>query len=271
MEFGVGYVASALVGVALGLTGGGGSIVTVPVLVYLFRIEPILATGYSLFIVGATSLAGGIKSAIDGTVHFRKAIIFSVPATIAIFVTRHYILPHIPESIWTINSFPVTRDMIMMTLFAVTMFVVSLRMIKKGSNEGSAVAEESDQHIKTLVIGGVVGLLSGIIGAGGGFLIVPALIHFEKLPIRQAVATSLVIIAINSMAGFLGDINVSGPFDLSLVLTLSTLSISGVLLGGYLSRFIAGENLKAGFGWFTLAMAFFIFYKEVVAKINPLT
>ena len=266
MEFSVGYIASALVGVALGLTGGGGSIVTVPVLVYLFRIEPHMATGYSLFIVGATSLMGGIKSAIDGTVHYRKAIIFSMPATIAIFLTRHYILPHIPESIWTINSFAITRDMIMMTLFAITMFIVSFRMIKKDSKGRSTTIREDNHHASTIVTGVIVGFLSGIIGAGGGFLIVPALIDFEKLPIKQAVGTSLVIIAINSLAGFLGDTNISGSIDFNFILTLSALSVAGVLLGGYLSRFIASENLKSGFGWFTLVMALFIFYKELLAE-----
>jgi uncharacterized membrane protein YfcA len=112
----------------------------------------------------------------------------------------------------------------------------------------------------------VVGFLSGIIGAGGGFLIVPALVDFEKLPIKKAVATSLVIIAINSLAGFLGDININSPMDLNLILTLSALSVVGVLLGGYLSRFIASENLKAAFGWFTLVMAMFVLYKEVGMK-----
>jgi uncharacterized membrane protein YfcA len=262
----IGYVASALVGVALGLTGGGGSIVTVPLLIYLFRIEPLIATGYSLFIVGTTSLAGGIRSALEGVVDFRKAIVFSVPATIAIFFTRHYILPHIPESIWTINSFMITRDMIMMVLFAITMVIVALRMIKKDPDEGPSINKESNRHVKTLIVGGAVGILSGIIGAGGGFLIVPALVDFEKLPIKKAVATSLVIIALNSLAGFLGDMNISAPADLNLILTLSALSVAGVLLGGYLSKFIAGENLKRGFGWFTLIMALFVLYKEVATK-----
>lgn len=267
MEFSMGYIASAFIGIALGMTGGGGSIVTVPVLVYLFRIEPLLATGYSLFIVGTTSLAGGIKSAIDRTVHFRKAIIFSVPATIVIYVTRHYLLPHIPDSIFTVGSFLITRDMIIMTLFAVTMFIVALRMIRQNSKMSSAVAQKDGRHGKTIVIGTIVGFLSGIIGAGGGFLIVPALIDFEKLPVKQAVATSLVIIAINSLVGFLGDINVIGPFDIRLVLTISALSVGGVLVGSYISKFIAGESLKAGFGWFTFVMALFIIYKELIAKI----
>jgi len=266
VEFSIGYIASALIGVALGLTGGGGSIVTVPILVYLFRIEPLLATGYSLFIVGATSLAGSVRSAIDGTVHFRKAIIFSVPATIAVFLTRHYILPHIPQVIWTTKAFFVSRDMVMMTLFAVTMFIVSIRMIRKNPNTKSISTGADDRHAKTTIVGVIVGFLSGIIGAGGGFLIVPALIEFEKLPIRQAIATSLVIIAFNSLVGFLGDLNLGGHIDMSFILTLSTLSIAGVLLGGYLSRFIAGENLKTGFGWFTMVMAGFVFYKELIVK-----
>lgn len=262
----IGYFASALVGVALGLMGGGGSIVTVPLLIYLFRIEPLMATGYSLFIVGTTSLVGGIRSAFDGIVDFRKAVVFSVPATIAIFLTRHYILPYIPQQLWSVNSFIITRDMLMMVLFAITMVIVGVRMIRRDPHEKPNLSRESKSHVKTLVVGGSVGFLTGIIGAGGGFLIVPALVDFEKLPLKKAAATSLVIIAINSLAGFLGDINTTALLHLDLIVTLSALSIAGVLLGGYLSKFVAGGILKIGFGWFTLVIALFVIYKELAVK-----
>jgi len=262
MEIIAGYLASGLIGISLGLIGGGGSIITIPVLVYLFHIEPTLATAYSLFIVGSTSLVGGIRSAISKTVDFRSAILFAVPSTAGVYVTRHFFLPHIPETIFEMNGFALHKDVALMLFFSLIMFVASIQMIR---NKPGGEQSDSRHVIAMLVLQGLgVGVITGIVGAGGGFLIIPALVLLTGLPMKKAIGTSLIIIAINSLIGFLGDMSLLKEIDFGLMFLVSLLAVSGVFLGNYLSRFIAAKNLKSGFGWFALAMAMFIVIKEIV-------
>lgn len=261
MEDLTGYVASGLIGLSLGLIGGGGSIITIPVLVYLFHIEPTLATAYSLFIVGTTSLVGGVRSALNRMVDFKSAFLFAVPSTMAVYLTRHFLLPHIPEVIVTINSFSLTKDMALMLFFSVIMVIASVKMIRNNPEKPDHV---SHNFIMIIVQGLVVGIVTGIIGAGGGFLIIPALVLLVGIPMKKAIGTSLVIIAINSLIGFVGDLNVIKQIDFSFMFLLSALAMAGVFVGTYLSKFIKGKNLKSGFGWFALAISVFIVIKEIV-------
>jgi hypothetical protein len=263
MENLAGYVVSGLIGVSLGLIGGGGSIITIPVLVYLFHIEPMLATTYSLFIVGTTSLVGGIRSALDKGVDLKKAVLFSIPSTIAVYFTRHNLLPHIPENIFSISYFTLTKGIAIMLFFSVIMVAASVRMIREGRRR------DRDEHVThhhfLLIIsqGIVIGIVTGIVGAGGGFLIIPALVLLTGLPMKRAIGTSLIIIAINSLVGFLGDFDLVKEVNLPFMIVLTSISISGVFLGNYLSRFISGTNLKRGFGWLSLTMAIYIMIKEI--------
>jgi uncharacterized membrane protein YfcA len=262
MEIFLGYLASGLIGVSLGLIGGGGSIITIPVLVYLFHIEPTLATAYSLFIVGATSLVGGMRCAFNKMVDVKSAFLLAVPSTIGVYLTRHFLLPHIPDTIFVINDFSLTRDSALMLFFAVIMVIASLRMIRdKKIDEQSPAAQYSFMSIP--LVGLLVGIVTGIVGAGGGFLIIPPLVLFVGLPMKRAVGTSLVIIAINSLIGFVGDFSLVREINFPLLFLLSILSIGGVFFGTYLSRFIEGKNLKSGFGWFALIMAIIIMINEV--------
>ena len=262
METIVGYFASGLIGISLGLIGGGGSIITIPVLVYLFHIEPTLATAYSLFIVGSTSLVGGIRSAISKSVDLRSAILFAVPSTVGVFVTRHFFLPHIPETIFEVNGFTLHKDVALMLFFSLIMLLASIQMIR---NKHEREQSHSRHMFAMLVVQGLgVGIITGIVGAGGGFLIIPALVLLAGLPMKKAIGTSLIVIAINSLIGFLGDLALLKEIDFGLMFLVSLLAVSGVFLGTYLSRFIAAKNLKSGFGWFALAMAVFIVIKETV-------
>jgi uncharacterized protein len=264
MENFAGYVASGLIGISLGLIGGGGSIITIPVLVYLFHIEPMLATTYSLFIVGTTSLVGGIRSALNKTVDLRKAVLFSIPSTIAVYFTRHNLLPHIPNTIFSGDNFVLTKSMAVMLFFSAIMVTASVRMIREGrrSDFDSQVAHN---HFLLIVFQGIIiGIVTGIVGAGGGFLIIPALVLLTGLPMKRAIGTSLVIIAINSLIGFVGGLGLAEEVDFPFLIILTTLSVSGVFLGNYLSGFISGTNLKTGFGWFSLMMAIYIMIKEIV-------
>jgi uncharacterized protein len=263
MEIFVGYVASGLIGISLGLIGGGGSIITIPVLVYLFHIEPTLATAYSLFIVGTTSLVGGVRGAFNKMVDFKSAFLLAVPSTLGVYLTRHFVLPHIPDTLLIVNDFSITRDIALMLFFALFMVIASVRMITDKQMDEQSTTTKS-HFVSVILVGLFVGIVTGIVGAGGGFLIIPALVLLVGLPMKRAVGTSLIIIAINSLIGFVGDFDLVREIDFSFLIALSLLAIGGVFLGTYLSRFIKGKSLKSGFGWFALAMAVFILIKELV-------
>lgn len=264
MEHLAGYLASALIGVSLGLIGGGGSIITIPVLVYLFHIEPTLATAYSLFIVGTTSMVGGIRSTVLKTVDFKSALLFSLPSTLAVYLTRHFLLPHIPTNLATIGDFTITRDIALMLFFSIIMVLAAVRMIRDRQREDKEIAMSPRRFAVIMLQGFAVGIVTGIVGAGGGFLIIPALVLLVGLPMKKAVGTSLIVIAVNSLVGFIGDMHLVREINFQLMIILAVLAVSGVFLGMFLSRFINGRNLKTGFGWFALAMALFIIIKELV-------
>lgn len=264
MESIIGYFAAGLIGISLGLIGGGGSILTVPVLVYLFHVEPTLATAYSLFIVGTTSLVGGVQSAVKKLVDFRTAIVFAIPSFIGVYLTRRYLVPLFPEELFTLGSFVVTRDIAIMVFFAIIMLAAAISMIR---NRGKETPE--DQPIQynypmIVVEGLVVGALTGIVGAGGGFLIIPALVLFARLPMKKAVGTSLVIIAAKSLIGFLGDVGSGQAINFQFIIIVSAIAIVGIFLGSYISRFIESRKLKSGFGWFVLVMSIYVIFNEVV-------
>ncbi len=259
----IGYIASILIGISLGLIGGGGSILTVPVLVYLFGVNPVLATAYSLFIVGATSLVGVFPKYKQGLVNLKTALIFGVPAIIAVYATRRLIVPAIPDELFTIADFVVTKSILMMLLFAILMVFASYSMIKgKKEDENGNEAEQTFNYPMILLEGTVVGILTGLVGAGGGFLIIPALVLFSKLPMKQAVGTSLLIIAAKSLIGFTGDIGHT-IIDWKLLFIVTALAMGGIFIGNRLSSKISAEKLKKGFGWFVLVMGIYIIVKEV--------
>lgn len=268
MENLMGYFFAGLIGISLGLIGGGGSIITVPLLVYVFHIEPTLATGYSLIIVGITSLVGGIRNAVAKLVDFKVAFLFSIPSLIAIYFTRHLLLPRIPSIIFSIGTRPISKDLLTMIFFSVVMILASVRMIKKQAIENEENKNPSFSITQILLQGIVLGVVTGIVGAGGGFLIIPALVLLAGLPMKKAVATSLLVITINSLAGFAGDLGTGAQMNYPFLLTISSFAIAGVLAGTYLSKFIDGRKLRKGFGWFALSMALLIVSKEIITRMT---
>lgn len=260
----MGYLASILIGVALGLIGGGGSILTVPVLVYLFSVDAVAATAYSLFIVGTTSAVGSFSYFKKGLVNIKTAIVFGIPSIAAVFLTRAFIVPAIPQEIFSIGNFTVTKSILLMLLFAVLMIFASYSMIKKDK----PVTEETPQKQKfnyplILVEGTVVGILTGLVGAGGGFLIIPALVVLSKLPMKEAVGTSLVIIAAKSLIGFFGESSETA-IDYIFLAKVTAFAIVGIFIGMALSKRINGAKLKPAFGWFVLVMGIYIIIKETL-------
>ncbi len=262
----IGYIASIFIGIALGLIGGGGSILTVPVLVYLLAIDAVAATAYSLFIVGLTSAVGSVSYFKNGLVNIKTAVIFGIPSIIAVFLTRACIVPAIPKEIFSIGSFIVTKSILMMLLFAILMIAASYSMIKKdkkkaNENEG----EQKFNYPIILLEGAIVGILTGLVGAGGGFLIIPALVILSKLPMKEAVGTSLVIIAAKSLIGFFGE-GSETFIDWILLTKVSVFAIVGIFIGTVLSKKIDGAKLKPAFGWFVLVMGIYIIIKETILK-----
>ncbi len=260
-----GLLASTVIGISLGLIGGGGSILTVPVLVYLFNVDPVLATAYSLFIVGLSSLVGAFPKYKAGMIDLKTALVFGVPSIIAVFLTRKVLVPAIPATLFEVAGVSVTKALAMMILFAVLMVAASVSMIRDKKKEEQATEEPRVFNYPMILLeGAVVGVLTGLVGAGGGFLIIPALVMLSKLPMKQAVGTSLLIIAAKSLIGFTGDVMENADqMDWTLLSVVTALAVVGIFVGNQLSKKIDGAALKKGFGWFVLVMGIYIIIKEL--------
>lgn len=258
-----GYVGALIIGIVLGLIGGGGSILTVPVLVYLLGIDAVSATAYSLFVVGTSSMVGALQNMKKKLVDYKTAILFAIPAFIAVYLTRKFVVPALPDTILVIQEFVITKDIAIMLLFAIIMMLSSYSMIKGKCENCDKETETVSYNIPLILIEGiVVGFITGLVGAGGGFLIIPALVMLAKLPMKRAVATSLLIISIKSLIGFIGDVETS-EIIWDFLLMFTAFSVIGMFIGVYLNKFIKGEKLKKGFGWFVLLMGIYIVYKEL--------
>ena len=263
-----GYIASVFIGIVLGMMGGGGSILTVPVLVYLFHVDPLTATTYSLFIVGITSMTAGTRAYAKKQVDFKAVTEFGIPSIFAIFITRHYILPAIPEQLFSIGKIDFTRNVFLMVIFALLMLTASIFMIlnaDEGKEHSNQIHERNNKGLTLALWGFLIGIITGLLGAGGGFLIIPALVLFMKLPMKTAIGTSLIIIAINSIFGFLFSLKQT-YLDWKILLLFTGFAILGIYLGSLFSEKIPGKTLKKWFGYFVLVMGICIIIKELVVK-----
>ncbi len=263
-----GYIASVFMGLSLGMIGGGGSILTVPILVYLFAINPITATAYSLFIVGSTALVGGVSYLKKGEVDLKTGLVFAVPSFIGVYFTRAYVVPSLPDPVFTVGTVIFSKPLLIMLVFAVLMVVASISMIKTKKAETkkaelSLLAKFSLISLEGLVVGGV----TGFVGAGGGFLIIPALVVLVGMPMKIAVGTSLFIIAAKSLIGFLGDLqhysNISSEIQWSLLAAITGIAVVGLFMGMFLTKKVSEKGLKKGFGYFVLVMGAFILFDQI--------
>lgn len=260
----LGYIGALVMGLTLGLIGGGGSILTVPILVYLFQVDAVLATAYSLFIVGLSSAIGSVSHMRLGNIHWRTAFVFGPPSIIAVFLTRAFLVPALPDPLFSIGATEVSKSLGMLILFALLMIAAAYSMIRKPKS----IATETGTAIVfnyPLILGEglLVGVITGLVGAGGGFLIIPALVLLAKLPMKLAVGTSLIIIAAKSLIGFTGDLNGSEAIDWNFLLVFSAIAIVGILAGSVLSKRISNDKLKPAFGWFVLVMGIYIIGREL--------
>lgn len=261
-----GYIASLIIGISLGLIGGGGSILTVPVMVYLFNVQPLLATSYSLFVVGSTSLFGAANNYKRGFVNINTALLFGVSSIATVFLTRKFIIPAIAGITVNIAGITITESMFTMVLFALLMMMAAVSMIKTKKQPFVEIPCSKNINISRLLLYGIaIGFITGLLGAGGGFLLIPTLVIVVGLPMKEAVGTSLLIIALNSLIGFTGDL---GHFniDWKLLMRVTAIAIAGIFIGGTIAKKIPAENLKKGFGWFVLVMGIYIIIKEIFLK-----
>lgn len=264
----IGFAASILMGLSLGLIGSGGSILTVPILVYLFGVDPMISTSYSLFVVGLTSLIGSYSHFKKGNLDLKTALIFGLPSIVSVYAVRKFVVPIIPDPVFSLGNTVIYKDNLVLVVFAILMVVAALSMIRKSKRE----VPDCKQIIKynfPLILGEgiLVGAITGLVGAGGGFLIIPALVLFGGLCMKKAVGTSLLIIASKSLIGFTGDFGSGLQLDVPFMLMFAGFATVGILAGTLISKYISNDKLKPAFGWFVLAMGIYIISKEVLFTI----
>ena len=259
----IAYFLALFVGISLGLIGSGGAILSVPILVYVLHIEPILATSYSLFVVGSTALIGGIQKANQKLVDYKKVFLFGIPTVTAVFLTRFFIVPKIPKTIYLSSNFSISKSILILLIFAIVMIFASLKMIRP-LKEKSINNDLKLNYPKIIFQAILIGFIAGFVGAGGGFLLIPALVFLAKTPMKTAIGTSLFIAATQSLIGFMGDYDSFNLINWTLLLKFSTFAIIGLFIGNQLSKKIAGEKLKTGFGYFVLLMGIYIIIKELI-------
>jgi uncharacterized protein len=265
ITFIAGLIMALIIGVTLGLIGGGGSILTVPVFVYIMGIPPVEATAYSLFVVGATSAAGAFGYQKQGLIAWKDGLIFAVPSLIAVFMVRSLVVPSLPQTMGGMLGLSFSKDVFIMVLFAIIMALASFTMIKDGIKVAPNPSIGAAKKAAIIMLEGFgVGAITGLVGAGGGFLIIPALVILMGMDMKKAVGTSLLIIAIKSLIGFTGDMISLPHIEWILILQFTALSLVGVWLGLWLSRRIAAQKLKKAFGYFVAVMAIAILTVELL-------
>lgn len=257
----IGYAASILIGLSLGLIGGGGSILTIPILVYFFRIDPVLASTYSLFIVGITTSAGTISYHQKNNVDYKITLIFGIPSLLAVFTMRKWVMPAVPHHLLNFGTFELTKPDLLMLVFALLMLAASLSMLKK--SKAAALATTEINYYRLVLQSILVGTITGFVGVGGGFLIIPSLVLFAGLRMKKAVGTSLMIITISSLLGVLGDISRHIVIDYPFLLIFSGFAVFGIIAGSYLSAYVPDAKLKPAFGWFVLIMGVFVLISTI--------
>lgn len=259
----IGFLLAVIVGITLGMIGSGGTILTVPILVYVMAVDPILATTYSLFAIGVTSLIGGIRGIVNKEADIKKVFSFGLPSLIVVFITRSYILPLVPEVIH-IGPWSIPQQVALMLLFALVMLASSISMIRTAQIGLETPKTAHRVPLELIVLqGAFVGLITGLVGAGGGFLIIPALVNFYFLPMKKAVATSLIIITINSCFGLLGDLEKIQLFDWNLISMYTAGTVIGIFIGFGFANRVSNKFLKVAFGYVLLVIGVYILLKEL--------
>jgi uncharacterized protein len=257
---------ATLTGIVLGLLGGGGALLSIPVLVYLFHIEPQLATSYSLILIAVSASSGAYQNIRKKLVDYNAALYYGIPSVISVYVVRRWVMPNLPKVIFSIGNYSVDKNLFILIVLAVVMFIAAYKMITSKNADGDE-KEHTINHLHLAFFAVLIGAFLGLVGAGGGFLMVPALMYFANVHTKKAIGTSLVLVSVNSFIGFAGDLRSNVQIDWPFFFTFLFFSVTGVLIGHYLATYIHNNKLKRYFGWFILITAVFIIAKEVSARL----
>ncbi|MBP6730726.1 MAG: sulfite exporter TauE/SafE family protein [Chitinophagales bacterium] len=259
----LGYIGAVVTGLVLGLLGGGGALLSIPVLVYLFNLPASIATGYSLFLIGITAMGGALENIRKQLVDYKAAVYYGVPSALAVYSVRRFLIPALPHTFFTVNNFTLDKDHFILFLLVLVMLIAGYKMIRHNPPPKDEHTGEVIDVPRLAMYAVLIGSFLGLVGAGGGFLMIPALVLFAHLPMRKAVGTSLLLVSLNSFIGFLGDVHSNPAMDWTFLFAFSSCSIAGVLAGTYLHRFIHGDAMKKYFGWFILILAVTMIVKEI--------
>jgi uncharacterized membrane protein YfcA len=262
----LGYAALLVLGIVLGLIGAGGSILVVPVLVYLFGVSASQATGYSLLVVGATALVGAIEYLRRKQADLKLALTVGTPSIAGVYLTRRWLFPAIPDPVLTGTAFTLSKDTAVMIVFAVFMLVASISMIRRRrpDSTGGDVSRPANLNLPIIVAAGLaIGVFAGLVGAGGGFMILPVLVLMGGLPMKVAIGTDLLIIASQSLLGFVGEAQAAEAINYAFAVGATVLPLVGIAVGTYLNRIVPSHVLQTAFGWFVLVMGHYIVIREL--------
>ncbi|RAJ02446.1 hypothetical protein LX64_03461 [Chitinophaga skermanii] len=257
----VGIIAAFFIGISLGMIGGGGAILTMPVLVYLLGIPPMLATTYSLFIVGVSSAVGAVLHKPQLRTNGRVIMLFGGVSMFVVFLVRKFLVPHIPTILFSNEHITISSAHVTMLLFAALMCVAGIAMLRDRAEKPAHTTKHSNSLL--IIYGIATGLITGLLGAGGGFILMPALVLIIGMPIQQALGTSLFLIALNTLTGFVIDIT---HIDLhwTFLFFLTAIAFAGMLAGWKWGKRVPAAQLKMLFGFFLVAVAAFIFLIEMI-------
>ena len=260
----IGYAGAVVVGLVLGLLGGGGAAMSIPILVYAFAVPASVATGYSLLIVGCTALLGTLQNLRKGLVRYKALLYCGIPALVSIYIMRRFLIHLVPEVFFTIGTYTLTKNSFILLLLAFFMTLVARNMIvSPPSKEDSSNSTHYAWHFAQSVL---IGLFTGLVGAGGGFLLIPLILSYEKMEFRNATATSLALVTLNSFIGFIGDIQSQSSMNWRFLMCFVGCSAVGVLLGIALANKTDNKGLRLIFGYVMLCIALYIMVKEVILK-----
>lgn len=257
----VGYIASILMGLSLGVVGGGGSILTVPILMYFFGQEVLVATTGSLFVVGTAALFGAVMSYRRGLVDIKTGASFALPGAVGILMTRKLILPSLPEVIFSFSGWELSKSALILFSFVFLMMYAARSMLRSGAPTAPRTSEP--QRAEIAFKGFLVGGATAFVGAGGGFLIVPALVLLLKMPMGSAVGTSLAIVSINALFGFAISAD-DHALEWPVLMIVVLLSLLGLVVGRRIATGIPERSLKRGFAYFIIFIGSFIFIDQII-------
>ncbi len=226
-------------------------------------VEPVLSSAYSLFVVGCSASIGAVNRYRHKQLSLLTAVYFGLPSVAAIFLTRRILVPKIPDVLFTIGQTSFSKGAGVLVLFAILMVFSAVRMIRSGNGKIVEIDEKPVSYLLLGFQGAFVGLLTGLVGAGGGFLIVPALVFIARLPMKKAAGTSLFIIACNSLVGFTGDV-AARTIEWSMLLPFTLIAVAGIFVGFAFVNRVNSAQLKVGFGYFILLIAAWIFANELL-------